>query len=246
MKKKLLIGLALITTAIVAYAATMTVTLRQGAHDYNTYWKKLPSEEKRVALTFDDGPNSGDTEKLLDLLDQLNVKATFFLNGKHVIQHPELIQEMHKRGHGIGNHSWSHKMLAHLGKSTPLQELKTTNDAIKNILGFEPTLFRAPFLVQGRGLGLAVQELGMQSVGGIGTNDWEELNPENIASAIVEAVEPGAIIVLHDGDASSTEEKPQDSRTPTVNAVKVIIHQLRSQGYRFTHPDELLELSPAP
>lgn len=84
---------------------------------------RLETEDEIVALTFDDGPNPEATPKLLDVLDSLGIKATFFINGKHAVLYPDILQEIAQRGHEIGNHAWTHQALYHFSEEIPLKEI---------------------------------------------------------------------------------------------------------------------------
>ena len=102
-----------------------------------------PGSMGLIALTFDDGP-SEITPQLLDVLKRKNVKATFFLQGDHVVAHPDLVRRIHNEGHVIGNHSWSHRSFDGLSDAEALSEITRTNEAIRKITGVTPELFRYP------------------------------------------------------------------------------------------------------
>lgn len=200
--------------------------------------------EKVVALTYDDGPNPPHTQALLDTLERHSVKATFFLKGQNVEAFPESVRAVAKAGHEIGNHSYSHRPMFSLSKTEMLEELVRTNRLIENLVGYEPLLFRPPYGIQGPGLKMALDELDMTSIlmstSGL---DWEVTDPKLIASAVVESIEPGSIILLHDGHGDVSDPSAQDSRAASVEATGIIIEALRAQGYRFVTVGELIQLS---
>jgi peptidoglycan/xylan/chitin deacetylase (PgdA/CDA1 family) len=200
--------------------------------------------EKVVAITFDDGPNPPYTAALLDMLARYNVPATFFMKGKNVEAFPNDVLAVANAGHEIGNHSYYHKPMLAFSAAAYVEEISRTNRALADILGQAPRLFRPPYGAQGIGLTLALQELGMDSIGmnAIG-NDWELTDPEAIAAAILDNIGPGAIILLHDGHADVDDPHAQNSRAASVFAAQLIIETLHSQGYRFVSTSELLAMS---
>src|SRR5882724_2957395 len=98
-----------------------------------------------IAMTFDDGPSAKLTPKLLDLLAAHHIKATFFVIGENVVEHPEIVARAAHEGHEIGNHSWSHPYLAKMSDEGVRRELQRTEDAIKSATGARPTLLRPPY-----------------------------------------------------------------------------------------------------
>src|SRR5438132_10143074 len=101
-------------------------------------------DEPYIALTFDDGPSAKLTPKLLDVLAAHHIKATFFVIGENVAEHPEIVARAAREGHEIGNHSWSHPNLAKMSDAGVRNQLQRTNDAIKSDTGSHPTIFRPP------------------------------------------------------------------------------------------------------
>jgi peptidoglycan/xylan/chitin deacetylase (PgdA/CDA1 family) len=204
----------------------------------------IPVQEKIVALTYDDGPNPPHTEALLDTLARQGVKATFFLKGRNVEAFPESVDLVIQAGHEIGNHSYFHKPMIALSEAEMLEEVVRTNTLIKQHTGYEPTLFRPPFGLQGPGLKMALDRLGMTSIlmstHGV---DWEEGDPRLIASAVLENIEPGSIILLHDGHGDVDDPAEQQSRAPTVEATRIIIDALQAKGYQFKTVGEMRALA---
>jgi peptidoglycan/xylan/chitin deacetylase (PgdA/CDA1 family) len=203
----------------------------------------VPLDEKVVALTYDDGPNPPHTQALLEMLAQHGVTATFFLKGRNVEAFPESVQAVAQAGHEIGNHSYSHRPMLSLSQSAMREELVRTSDLIENLLGQRPVLFRPPYGLQGPGLKMALDELGMPSIlmSSNGT-DWEETDPELIANKILESIAPGDIILLHDGHGDVDEPAAQQSRAPSVAATGIVIEELKARGYRFVTVSELIAL----
>src|SRR5581483_4287474 len=102
-------------------------------------------DEPCIAMTFDDGPSATLTPRLLDLLAARHIKATFFVIGENVAEHPEIVARAAREGHEIGNHSWSHPNLGKMSDENVRRQLQQTDDAIKNATGKRPTLMRPPY-----------------------------------------------------------------------------------------------------
>lgn len=232
--KKLLMLLGLIVLALGAAALW----------SYSDVVLRFPAGEKVVALTYDDGPNPPYTEALLFMLLRHEVKATFFLKGRNAEAFPEMVRLIAWVGHEIGNHGYSHRPLVSLDKSSMAEEVQRTNALIREQLGYEPVLFRPPYGAQGPGLKRALADLGMTSVlvsdHGL---DWKETDPGKIAERVLSEVEPGAIILLHDGHGDVDNPHDQDSRAPTVKATEIIIKELKTRGYRFATVGEMIRKS---
>jgi len=204
----------------------------------------VPVENKVIALSFDDGPNPGETEALLDLLDELDVRASFFLKGMNVAAHPQIALSILQRGHELGNHSWTHRPLYSLNNAAMHEEINLTNTVIKNATGITPVLFRPPFGIMGAGLKFALTKAQMQSVAGsLSGGDWKDQDPQIIAARILESAEPGDIIVLHDGEADIYDGREQGNRYGTVAATELIVQALRAQGYQIVPVGQLLGLN---
>lgn len=157
-------------------------------------------KEKKIALTFDDGPNPEFTPLVLKLLSDYNAKATFFCIGKYIKKYPELLKQIEAEGHAIGNHSYSHSNSIDF-KSTEgwLMELKDMDQAVFTLTGRKPTLFRPPFGVTTPNLAKAIKVTGHQVVGwNIRSFDMVLKKRNMILSRVLKRVRPGCIILLHD------------------------------------------------
>lgn len=203
--------------------------------------QRFSVDEKVVALTFDDGPNPPHTQALLAMLHRHQVKATFFLKGRNVEAFPQLVRTVALAGHEVGNHSYHHRVMFSFARSSMREELSRTNALIREQLGYEPVLFRPPFGAQGPGLRLALADLEMDSILASDHGlDWEETNPQRIAGRVLSEIEPGAIILLHDGEGDVDDPLAQDSRAATVAATELIIGALKARGFRFATVGELM------
>ena len=188
---------------------------------------KIKEEEvKKVALTFDDGPNPDHTETLLEGLKERNVKATFFLLGKNVKENQELVQRMQAEGHLLGNHTYNHVQLNKIPETTARQEILKTNNEIYEATGKYPEYMRPPYGAWKKNMELCVEMLPV--FWDIDTLDWKSQNVDAILKAAGEEPEDGSIILMHDEYQTSVE------------AALLIIDRLKEKGYEFVTVDELI------
>ena len=182
--------------------------------------------EKKIALTFDDGPHPVYTKILLDGLAERGAKASFFVTGENAEKYPELILRMQKEGHLIGNHTYSHIQLTSNNREAFRQELISTNEVLKEITGAEPIFVRPPYGSWDKGF---EQELNMFPVlWTIDPLDWCSQSSTNVEKRILSKARENAIILLHDEYASSIE------------AALFIVDELQSQGYVFVTVEEIM------
>lgn len=182
--------------------------------------------ENIIAITFDDGPGYKTTEKLLDGLAERNVKATFFLIGNKVEQNKEIVQRMHKEGHLIGNHTYSHVDLACVGNNSALEEIQKTNELIKSITGEDVKYIRPPF---GKYNNRLIFDVNMTAVlWSIDPDDWKTTDVSQVVNLVVSNAGCGDIILLHDIYDSSVE------------AALEIIDRLQDKGFVFVTVDQIL------
>ncbi len=198
----------------------------------------VPTTEKVIALTFDDGPWPETTEKILATLKQEKIKATFYMIGQPLQSYPEIGKKVLAEGHVIANHTLHHWYK----KMTPLvaqREIEDTQKIIKSVLNVETEYFRPPGGVLTNGLvAYAVkhnQSINMWSVDS-GDSHPKRPSPEAMLKTILAGATPGGIVLMHDGGGSHMN---------TVKAVPMIIAKLRDQGYKFVTVPELLEISSA-
>ncbi len=191
---------------------------------------RLNTDQRIVALTYDDGPNPPYTDQLLDVLAKHDVKATFFMIGNRIEKHPETVHRVISEGHQIGNHSYSHPLLGFLPPFYVRREIERTDNLLQrfNITG--EVVFRAPVLT--RFLPVA-WVLARENRAHISCNvwswDWTTQNPDKITETVLKKANPGSIIVLHDGKA----ENKDANRSGTIEATDQIITALKGDGYRF-------------
>lgn len=183
-------------------------------------------EKPSIAITFDDGPSSRYTGRLLDGLKERNVKASFFLIGENAEENPELVERIYKEGHLIGNHTYSHVQMTHLSEKEAANEIERTDQVISAITGEHVAYMRPPFGAWQRELEIKMEVLPV--LWSVDPLDWTTENVDEIVSKVVTEVEEGDIILLHDCYASSIE------------AALRIVDILQKEGYEFVTVDRLL------
>lgn len=161
--------------------------------------------ENHISITFDDGPNTEFTPKVLSLLKKYNAKATFFLIGKNAEKHPEIVRQIIEEGHTIGNHSYSHsKNFGFFSSEKVAAELNETNSILKEKTGKEIKMFRPPFGVTNPNIKKALKRTGHISIGWSKRSfDTTGLSEEKILKRITSNLKKGDIILLHDSSAKS-------------------------------------------
>ncbi|MFD4568581.1 polysaccharide deacetylase family protein [Streptomyces sp. NPDC058475] len=184
---------------------------------------------KCIALTFDAGP-SEHSARLLDILKEKQVPATFFLLGKrHIAKYPELVKRMADEGHEVASHTWDHKILTRIKPEQIREELRKTNDAIDKLTGHRPTLMRPP---QGRTndtVHRISREMGLSEVlWSVTAKDYRTSDPKLIHKRVLQQSSRDGIILLH------------DIYPGTVPAVPGIIDALKERGYVFVTVPQLL------
>ncbi|HLT34043.1 MAG TPA: polysaccharide deacetylase family protein [Aquaticitalea sp.] len=187
-------------------------------------------KEKKIAITFDDGPNAHYTPKVLQLLKDYDAKATFFCIGKQVEKHPGLLKQIHEGAHCIGNHSYSHSSTIDF-KSTEewLMELKNTDKAIFEVLEQQTTLFRPPYGVTTPHLAKALKVTGHNVIGWNNRSfDMAIKNPEMVIKRTVKKIKPGSVILLHD----------KHERIETI--LEQLLQFLKTQEYQMVTIKELM------
>ena len=191
-----------------------------------------------VALTFDDGPNPDFTPPLLDTLRDLDVSATFFVVGRNAEKYPYIVSRITTEGHEIGNHTYSHRFLGLQTAARIGAELDKTTEIIRRIAGVTPSFFRPPQgLFTPTILNIAESRDLKTVIGDVYPRDPYNPGTDAIVKRVLKRVEPGSIIILHDGSRWRWM-----SRSQTVAAVPIIIRELRKRGYRFLTVSELLAM----
>ena len=187
----------------------------------------IPVEESpRIALTFDDGPNARYTPILLDGLKKRNIRASFFLIGENIEGNEDILLQMRKDGHLIGNHTWDHVQLDKIPAEKVRLEIEKTNNRIYEASGIYPSYVRPPFGAWIKDMELSVTMLPV--FWDVDTLDWQSKNIDSILSIAQKQVHDGSIILMHDGYQTS------------VDAALKIADLFTEKGYVFVTADQLL------
>lgn len=197
---------------------------------------------RRIALTYDDGPNPRQTEALMEVLDRYDAHATFFLIGQWAEREPGLVRALTEAGHALGNHTWSHPTLAARSSSAVRDELRRCREAVEGAgVAFSEVdgkaLMRPPWGRRRPGTLRAVAADGYVPVlWSITSWDWlRRTTAEKIARRCLKAGE-GDVVLLHDG----AHTEPDADRTMSVAATAEILRRLSADGYRFVTVPELV------
>jgi len=190
-------------------------------------------DEPYIALTFDDGPSATLTPKLLDLLAAHHIKATFFVIGENVAEHPEIVARAAREGHEIGNHSWSHPNLAKMSDDNVRSQLRRTDDAIRGATGNRPTLLRPPYgSITAREKRWIHDEFGYRIIlWDVDPNDWKRPGPAVVRSRILKETQPGSIVLSH------------DIHPGTIEAMPSTFDALKAKGFKFVTVSELIRMA---
>ena len=198
-------------------------------------------DQPYIAMTFDDGPSSANTPRLLEILKQRNIKATFFLIGQNAASNPDIVRQILADGHEIGNHSWTHPQLSKLSDDRVTTEINKTQDAIKEASGFTPTILRPPYgAITARQREWIENQFGLSIIlWSVDPFDWKRPGASVITQRILSQVRPGAIILSH------------DIHKQTVDAMPATLDGLIAKGYKFVTVTQLIAMnkpkpSPAP
>jgi len=187
---------------------------------------RFDTSSNEVWLTIDDGPTD-DTIAVLDLFDAREVKATFFVKGILAERHPELVREIVRRGHSIGNHSYSHPSATFwcLPPARVAEQIIRCHEALVKIIGCAPKLFRAPVGTKNPAVHPVLTSLGLTLIGwSARAFDTKTSDPDLVVQRIMPGIVPGAIILLHQG------------RQASVAMLERVIDEVQRRGYRFVVP----------
>ena len=201
---------------------------------------EFQTNKNLVALTFDDGPSYLYTEKILDILKNYHIKASFFLIGAKMIEYPDIVRRINLEGHSLGNHTYNHARLDKYIDQRVDEEIAETNRVYENILGFAPKYFRPPGGRINKTVLATVEHYGLVPIGwSINANDFLYTDQQvddvyinkktaSILNLLEKGLKPGAIILMHNGNEIS------------VSALPKIIEFIKSKGYQFTTLSQII------
>lgn len=212
------------------YLPDAVYTMKQGSGP------KLPiycveCESPKVALSFDTAWGNEDTSDLLEIMDEYDIKATFFMTGGWVETYPEDVKAIADAGHDLGNHSTHHQQMSLLSKKECISEIKTLHNSVKKLTGVEMNLFRPPYGDYNDTLMEAIEDSGYYGIlWDVDSLDWKNYGVDSIITTVVEnpSLSNGSIILLHNG-ANYTKD-----------ALPKIIEGLTKKGYEIVPVSELI------
>ena len=179
-----------------------------------------------VHLTFDDGPTTAWTPRVLELLARYRAGATFFVVGGNAAAHPELVRQAYAAGHGVGNHTWSHRRLTQLGAGALEAEVGATSAAIQRATGAPVRCLRPPYATVDAASAGRARALGLRLVmWDVDSNDWRRPGARVIARRVLGRVRSGDVVLLHDGGGD---------RSQTLAALQRLLPSLSARGFRFS------------
>lgn len=191
--------------------------------------------ERRVALTFDDGPSPRNTPKLLDLLAEVRARATFFLLGRYVGRYRAVADRIVREGHEVANHGHWHAPLPLLPRCWKIREIEEGARRIERATGRRPRYYRPAMGWFNQQVLDLLRDRGQRPViGSIHPRDSRRPGADSIVAHVMERIEPGAIVILHDGGWT-----PRVDRSQTLEAVSLLVPRLRERGYGFATLSEL-------
>jgi peptidoglycan-N-acetylglucosamine deacetylase len=205
---------------------------------YGRTFVGLSRQSRKIALTFDDGPNDPYTPQLLGILARHNVKATFFMLGRYVQARPDLAHMVADAGHVIGNHTFSHSNLIFLSANRVKKEIEDCRRALHDAVGQHSCLFRPPFGGRRPASLRTARALGLQPVMWNVTGwDWKAPSAEYIEQKVAARLRGGSVVLLHDGG----HERVGTDRSNTIIATDRIVARYKAEGYVFVTISQMME-----
>ena len=229
-----LVGLGIAAAASAAGYQSMAPT----GQWYGRTFAGLKRGSKQIALTYDDGPNDPHTLKLLEVLARREVHATFFMIGRYVRQRPDIVLDVARAGHVIGNHTLTHPLLIFESAARTRTELVACRTALKDAVGDHSNLFRPPFGGR-RPVTLRIaRDLGLETVmWNVTGHDWNAPSAAQVEKKVMSQMHGGDVILLHDGGHRAMGA----DRGPTVIATDNLIRRYKDQGFQFVTVTEMME-----
>lgn len=219
---------------LLALCCLYCVNLNDGATDVVARKRELPiysvqHDDKVIAISFDASWGADKTIAILDILDQYDVKTTFFLVGGWVDKYPDMVREIAARGHEIGNHSNTHPQMSKLSESAIQKELSDMSDKVQALTGVRPTLFRPPYGDYNDRVIQVARREGYEAVQwSIDSLDWKDRGTQDIIKQCTYRVDPGDIVLFH------------NDSNDIVNALPTVIQHYQGLGYKIIPVSQIL------
>jgi peptidoglycan/xylan/chitin deacetylase (PgdA/CDA1 family) len=233
--------LALALTGLAATAAGVSAGYQSMAPTgqwYGRTFTGLAPGTRQIALTYDDGPTDPHTQRLLEVLARHDVRATFFLIGHCVQQQPDIVREIAKAGHAIGNHTFTHPLLIFKSGTEIRRELSQCGAALSDTIGEHSNLFRPPFGGRRPAVFRIARELGLEPImWNVTGYDWNAPPASVIEAKVAKQTLGGDVILLHDGG----HKQMGADRSQTVLATDHLLTRYKADGYEFLTIPEMMQ-----
>ncbi len=220
--------------AVAVVAAMAAVTNLPSAITASATTRQLPiycvdRDQKMVSISFDAAWGNEDTQQLIDILAQYNVKATFFVVGDWVEKYPESVKALHDAGHEVMNHSNTHAHFNSLSAEEIIADVEACNDKIEAVTGVRPTLIRCPYGEYDDHVISAIRSIGMEPIQwDVDSLDWKEISAPEITQRVTEKIQNGSIVLFHNAALHTPEALPG------------ILEYMIGQGYEVVPISEIL------
>jgi peptidoglycan-N-acetylglucosamine deacetylase len=229
---------AISATAAAAVAAGYQAMSPTGQW-YGQTFAGLPRGSRKLALTFDDGPNDPYSLRVLEVLSKHGIQATFFMIGRYVRQRPGIVREIVQAGHVIGNHTFTHPLLIFKSETEIRRELSDCCAALQDATGEHSNLFRPPFGARRPAVLRVARELGLQTImWNVTGYDWNAPPAAMIEKKVATRIRGGDVILLHDGG----HKQMGADRLQTVLATDQLITLYKAEGYQFLTIQQMMAM----
>ncbi|HIW94397.1 MAG TPA: polysaccharide deacetylase family protein [Candidatus Flavonifractor merdipullorum] len=186
-------------------------------------------DQKMISISFDAAWGNEDTQQLIDILKQYQVKATFFVVGEWVDKYPESVKALSDAGHEVMNHSNTHPHMNQMSREEVISDVEACNDKIESVTGVRPTLIRPPYGEYNDTVISAIRSIGMEPIQwDVDSLDWKDLSAAEITARVTGKVQPGSIVLFHNAALHTPEALP------------TILEELLREGYTFVPISQLL------
>ncbi len=223
-------GYVLTAAGLAAASAAGYQSMAPSGQWYGRTFTHLPRPSKKLALTYDDGPNDPYTRQLMEVLAKHDVRATFFVIGRYAQRKPEIVRELVKAGHAVGNHTYTHPNLIFQSETQVRTQLRACRQVLEDAIGAPSNLFRPPFGGRRPAVMRILKEGGLDPImWSITGYDWSPTTPERIEKNVLRQLRGGDVILLHDG---GHVEMGAD-RSHTVAVTDRLITRFKAEGYEF-------------
>ncbi len=230
---KKIMSMIFIVLAFISPVNVSASNVKADDKSFAKVYRYRKNENMQIALTFDDGPHPIYTPKILKILEKYNIKATFFMIGENILNYPKIARSVSDAGHEIGNHTFHHKVTSKLSESEIRDEIRACDDALFSILGKETSIIRPPAGNLIEPLLRVCGEIEYSVIlWNIDTMDWTHRTPYDIYSNVMKNIDSGDIILMHDYIGK---------KSPTPEALEMILPKLIEMGYKFVTVSELID-----